>query len=259
MTSGTSVVIRSTACLRRARDRRRAGFTLIELLVVIGLIIVLVGASAMALKGRGGEGAALANAQSVLVGLVGATRAQAALHQTTARLVIYAQQPPLPNALDAEKYLRALQVLRQEPLANGTTVWVAVGDPVRLPAPVCVVPPAPVPNTHLNTGVTWSTNAATGPVSILAVATGFNYRGQSAATVNQFFGAQGSSGRIYYLDFASDGTVISNTTPNPTKIAIATAVLGSNVVPKFTSANSVRGLFIRKSGAISPVNDATGF
>ncbi|MSU47788.1 MAG: type II secretion system protein [Opitutus sp.] len=235
-----------------------AGFTLVELLVVTGLIVILVGGAAMALTGRGGEGAALANAQSLLSGLVGTTRAQAALHQTTARLIVYAQQPPAANA-DAAKYLRALQVLRQETLPNGTTVWVAVGDPVTLPTPVCVVPPAPVAVNHLRSGVTWNNNVATGPVSVLTLATGFNYRGQSNANVSQFFGVQGLGGRIYYLEFGSDGTVSSNTSTNPTKIALTTAILGGNVLPQFNNANGVRGLFVRKSGAISLVNDSTGF
>lgn len=241
-----------------SRSRKVAGFTLIELLVVVGLIVILIGGGALALAGRGGEGAALANAQSLVAGLVGATRAQAALHQTTARLIIYAQQPPGANA-DAAKYLRSLQVIRQETLANGNTVWVAAGDPVTLPLPICVVPPGPVPANHLNTGVTWNNNAATGPVSTLLTATAFNYRGQSTATASQFFGAQNQSGRIHYLEFAADGTVSSNTSSNPTKIALSTAVLGGNALPRFTNANTVRGLFVRKTGAVSLVDGATGF
>jgi prepilin-type N-terminal cleavage/methylation domain-containing protein len=240
----------------RQRFPRRSGFTLIELLVVVGLIVLLVGGGALALTGRGSEGAAMTNAQSLLSGLVGATRAQAALHQTSARLIIYAQLPPTG---DASKYLRSLQVVRQETLANGTTVWVAASDPVTLPSPVCVVPPITVPRDHLNTGVTWSTNVATGPISTLQSQNAFNYRGQSTGTISQFFGLQNQSGRIHYLQFAADGTVESNTTGNPTKIAVSTAVLGVNAIPRFNNATGVRGLFVRKTGAISLVDDATGF
>jgi hypothetical protein len=227
---------------------------------VIGLIVLLSGGAALALSGRGGEGAALANAQSLVSGLIGATRAQAALHQTTARLVIYAQMPPGANA-DAAKYLRSLQVVRQETLPTGASVWVAVGDPVTLPTPICVVPPAPVPANHLRlpTGQTWNNNAATGPVSTLLVATGFNYRGQVAATANQFFGVNGQSGRILYLEFAPDGTVSSNPTGNPTKIALSTAIVGGNALPLFNNPSGVRGMFIRKTGAVSLVSTATGF
>lgn len=247
---------------RSVQQLRGAGaraFTLLELLVVIGVMVLLVGGGALAIGGRGGEGTALADGQSVVTGLVTLTRNQAALHQTNARLIVYAQPPPSATAADGINYLRTLQVLRQDTLTNGTTVWVAVGDPVVLPTPICVVPPAPVPTTHLNTGVVWNNNVATGPVSTLTTATGFSYRGQSTATANQFFGRQGATGRIHYLEFTFDGTVVSNTTGNPTKIALATAVLGINALPKFNNASAVRGIFVRKTGSVSLVDSATGF
>jgi type II secretory pathway pseudopilin PulG len=248
-------------CIKVWRDAHAtSAFTLIELLIVIGVIVIFVGGAALALGGRGGEGAALASAQSLIAGLVGATRAQAALHQTDARLIIYAQMPPTPNA-DAAKYLRALQIVRQETLPNGDNVWVAAGDPVTLPTPICVVPPAPVPGNHLRlpAGQTWNNNAATGPVSTLTIATGFNYRGQSAATASQFFGVNGQSGRILYLQFAPDGTITSNTSGSPTKIAVSTAIVGGNALPLFNNPSGVRGLFVRKTGAVSLVNVANGF
>lgn len=243
----------------RRRHARTFAFTLVELMVVIGLIILLAAGAGIAIAGRGGEGAALGNAQNMVASLVGLTRVQAALHQSNTRLIIYAQQPPAANA-DATKYLRAFQVVRLDALPNGTTAWVAVGDPVVLPEPICVVPPSPVPVNHLNTGVTWNNNAATGPVSTLQTATGFSYRGQSNATAAlQFFGRQGQNGRIHFLEFAPDGTVVSNTTGNPTKVALTTAVLGINALPRFNNANSVRGLFVRRTGSVSLVNSATGF
>lgn len=245
---------------RRRVPRGPAGFTLLELLVVIGVIVVLVGATGVAVAGRGGEGAALANSQAILTGLVNATRAQAAVHQTSARLVVYAQQPPGTNA-DAAKYLRSLIVLRQETAANGSTFWVAAANPVTLPTPICVVPPSPVPANHLRlpAGQTWNNNVATGPVSTLTVATAFSYRGQAASTATQFFGVNGQSGRILYLEFASDGTVTSNARANPTKIALTTAVLATNALPLFNNASGVRGIFVRKTGAVSQVDNATGF
>ena len=121
------------------------------------------------------------------------------------------------------------------------------------------MPPAPVPTNHLGTGVTWNNNAATGPVSTLTTLASFNYRGQSAAVATQFFGRTGQNGRIHYLEFAHDGTVVSNTTNNPTKIALTTAVLSGTAPPRFNNAITVRGLFVRKSGSISLVDVATGF
>ena len=217
-----------------------------------------------ALSGRGGEGVALANAQTIVAGLVSTTRAQAALYQTSARLVVYAQQPPAANA-DAEKYLRTLQIVRQETAANGTLTWVAAGDAVTLPAPVCVVPVSPVPTNHLATGVAWNNTVATGPVSTLTLQTaGFSYSGQSVAAARtvalQYFGTSGGSGRVFYLEYAPDGTVSSPAASStPIKIALTTAVLNPNALPLFNNPYAVRGLFVRKSGAISLVQDSTGF
>jgi prepilin-type N-terminal cleavage/methylation domain-containing protein len=161
-----------------ARSAKCAAFSLIELLVVVGLIILLVGGFAVALSGRSGEGAALTNAQSMLNGMIHAARAQSALQQANTRLIVYGQMPPSANA-DANKYLRALQVVRADTTPTGTTVWVAVGDPVMLPAPVCVVPPSPVPTNHLSlpAGQNWNNNVATGPVSTLTVLTRFDAHG----------------------------------------------------------------------------------
>lgn len=232
----------------------RAAFTLIELLVVVGLVIILVGATAIALSGRGGESAALANAQLAILGLTNTARAQAAVHHANARLVIYAVQPPTG---DSNQYLRSLIVVREDPANAGT--YIAASPVTTLPPPICVVVPAPVPQTHLRTGVTWDNNAATGPVSTaLATLNSFSYRGQPGAPANQFFGSTGS-GRVYYLEFDPTGVVTSNTTTNPTKLAVTTAVLATNAFPQFNNANAVRGLIIRKSGAIAPVNDAASF
>lgn len=244
--------------LRPGVSSRWRAFTLVELLVVIGLIVILAGMGALALAGRGGEGAALANAQKIVAGLIGTTRAQAALHQTRARLAIYAQ---MPTSGEAAKYLRTLVVLREDPPDSNR--YVAVASPITLPTPVCVVPPAPVPSNHLGPGVVWNNNIQTGPVSTLQALNGFSYRGASAGNVLQFFGRQGQSGRILHLDFDSNGSVIApvagGATGNVLKIALTTAVLSGNALPTFNNASGVRGLFIRRSGAISLVDTATGF
>jgi hypothetical protein len=96
----------------------------------------------------------------------------------------------------------------------------------------------------------------------MAVSNSLNYFGRIGGNVRQFFGTQGTSGRVYYLQFDPSGIETGNTTAVNTKIALTTAVLNPTVQParpKFNNASGVRGLFIRKSGAISFVNDATSF
>ena len=132
-----------------------------------------------------------------------------------------------------------------------------------LPAPICVVPPSPVPTNHLRSGVTWNNAPATGPVSTITLFSTFNYLGQSPAagrpSAPQYFGISGQSGPVYYLEFAPDGTVVSNVSSSPTKLALTTAVLAGNALPQFNNANAVRGLFVRKSGAVSLVDNANAF
>jgi type II secretory pathway pseudopilin PulG len=243
--------------LQHRRDRR-AAFTLVELLTVCGVIVLLIAGVGIALSGRGSEGTSLATAQNILSGAVSAARAQAALNQTNARLLVYAQMPAAST--DLAKYLRMLQVVREEPMGSGN--YYAVSEPITLPTPICVVPTSPVPTDHLNTGVTWNNTVATGPVSVMAVATGVSYFGRVGGTARQFFGTQGTSGRVFYVQFDPTGVETGNTTAVNTKIALTTAVLNPTVTPvrpKFNNRDGVRGLFIRKSGAISFVNDAASF
>jgi prepilin-type N-terminal cleavage/methylation domain-containing protein len=136
----------SSSFAREFRSRISRGFTLIELIVVIGLIAFMVGAISLALGDTGGS--SLASAQNSVAALVGAARAQAAVNQTEARVVIYAARPP---GGDAEKYLRLLQVFVATPA--GSKTWQAVGAPVYLPRGVFVVPTATTG--LLATGVVW--------------------------------------------------------------------------------------------------------
>lgn len=242
--------------LLQVQRRSSLGFTLIELLAAVGLIVVLLAGLGFALKGRGGDGAALNNAQKALAGLVGTARAQAALHQTRSRLLIYASQPP---AADAAKFLRYLQIVREEPYNSNS--WVAACAPVFMPGMVCVVPPA-VPRTMVATGVNWTGTIALGPASSLLGPISVNVIGQSYLVngaqrgVSQVFGGTGG-GQAYYLEFSELGAVSGLGTN--LKLALATANLSPNALPQFNNPNAVRGLLLRKSGAFTFVGDANSF
>lgn len=242
------------------RRSSKSGFTLLETLIVVGVIVILTGVTAVALSGRGSQGAALASAQSIVAGLVSTTRSQAALYQVKARLLVYAQRPTGTGTIDSNKYLRALQVVRETDYESN--VWVAVGDPVMLPAPICIVPRT-VTREHLSAGVNWNPDTVNGPISSLqTTAVNMSYRGQAGSTQQsqlQYFGSTGQARPVYYIEFGPDGTVLTPST-GAIKIAVSPAIVSGNAVPTFTSNATVRGVTIRRTtGAMSMVNDATGF
>jgi hypothetical protein len=215
------------------------GFTLIEMMSVIGLIVIVIAGVGFAL--RDNAGSSLAGAQNMLGSLVGQARAQAAVNQTESRLMVYATRP---TAGDPEKYLRLMQVFIASP--QGSTTWTPVGDPVYLPRGVYFVPTT---TTGLvASGVTWSTNPA--PVSS-PIGTGSN-PGQPVGTA--FNGAS----TVFFVEFKADGSL--NPPANPyIKLAVTTGGLSSANLPAFNNAFAVRGVLIRPNGAVSYVNDATGF
>ena len=214
-------------------------FTLIELMIVIGLIILLVSGLSLSLGDTAGN--SLASAQNLLGSQLGAARAQAAVKQTEARLLVYATQPP---AGDAEKFLRMIRVVYAETPGSASTRWIAVGPPTFLPRGSYIVP-NPVTR-FLEAGVIWSTNPA--PVSTLL-----------AATRMTIVGDPPGADTYFAIEWKPDGT-IATLPGNPpyAKLAVATAA-GANNLPSFNNPGAVRGVIIRPSGAVTFVNDATAF
>ena len=211
--------------------RRSAAFTLIELLVVIGLIALLSGGVGLALRDTGAN--ELANAQIVLATLVGTTRAQAAVLQTEARLLIHGTRPP---AGDGEKFLRLLQVVTADPAGSGN--WRAAGEPVFLPRGIYVVPD--------------STEGLVAPDVVWpAGATATSSLG--AATFNPALDS-GAFGGAHWLEFRADGSVGCADGAEGTIRVLLTVGRKENDLPRFTHPSRVRGLLVRPTGAVAFLN-----
>lgn len=225
----------------RARIRARGGFTLIELLVVVGLISLLAAGIGLSLADAGGN--SLATAQKILATMIGSARAQAAVHQTETVLAIYGTRPPTG---EAEKYLRLLQVFRNDNPGASQPRWVPVGSPVSLPRGVHVVP-----NTTsglLAAGVTWPSNpplVSTLPRTVnLGQQTGTPFGGAATALV---------------VEFSADGTIAQVGNLPHARLVVATTTNGPNNVPLFNNPAAVRGVLLRPTGAVTFVNEALGF
>lgn len=216
----------------------KSGFTLIELLVVIGLVALLVGGIGISLHDRGGT--SVRSAQQTLAAICGTARAQAALHQTEARVLCYADRPPDGNT---EKYLRLLQIYRAEPAGSNT--WIAAGPPSYLPRGVCVVPPDTAG--LIAPGVEW-------PVQPPLVST-FGVAEAPQVPANTEFA---HASRVFFLEFRADGTPTPVENQSFLRVVVASANVAANL-PQFGNPSAARGLVIRANGSTTFVNDAGGF
>jgi len=218
----------------------RRAFTLVELMVVIGLIALLLGAVGLALSGPGVS--TLASAQNTLASLVATARAQAAVKQTEARILIYGTRPP---SGDSEKFLRYLRIVTADtPGATGAGArWTPVGSPVSLPSGICIVPTTT--SGLLSTGVVWPANPAPVSTFLAAAPARYTIAGDPATSAADTY---------YALQFTPDGVI----TPAAAKLAVATTTV-TNGLPQFTNAGAVRGLSIRASGAVTRVNEPSSF
>ncbi|MDX2109988.1 MAG: type II secretion system protein [Verrucomicrobiota bacterium] len=100
--------------------RSRLGFTLIELLVVLALVATLAGVMGYALRDTGSV-AALRATERLVAGHLANARAQAVLHQTTARLILAADK-----VADSGRYLRYVGVIYRDPADAAR--WIAAGE-----------------------------------------------------------------------------------------------------------------------------------
>ena len=127
--------------LRKQTFTRRKAFTLIELLVVMGLIALILGGLGLALQR--GSGPQLDAAQRTVASLLQATRGQAILHQTEARLLVAAENPPHHHK--RPKKLNYFLIVKRD--TDGQ--WVPVNDGKHLHQNVFLVPENNSENTSL--------------------------------------------------------------------------------------------------------------
>jgi prepilin-type N-terminal cleavage/methylation domain-containing protein len=223
--------------------RPARAFSLIELMVVVSIIAFTALGFALALKDTGGS--SLASGQTQLATMVGTARAQAALHQTEARLLIYGTRPPGGDTTTPEKFLRLMQVVRADPPGQ-TTTWVPASGAISLPRGIYVVPTAV--NGLLAAGVVWPSS---NPVLLSTLGGPFNPA--------QPVGTPFSGGTAFFIQFNADGTVPQVGTQPYARLLVSTAALSAANLPQFNNAAAVRGLVIRPSGAVTFVNDANSF
>ena len=204
---------------------------LIELLVVIGIIVLLIGALGLALRGGGGN-VALQSAQGTLSSLIAATRSHAALSQSTAMLVVDADPA-------SDGFLHTLHIAVQT--AGG---WNFVGDAV-LPSGAYLVPGTPsipgadcTPEDHS----VWPVKrvSTVGAPANLVVVSG----GQSGSYIATTF------------SFTSAGTLATN---GGDKLVLGTARRTSAITLVFDQPAQVRGVILSVYGAPILINNATGF
>lgn len=229
-------------CVTAARIRVVRAFTLLELMVVVGLIALLASGIGLALGDTGGS--SLATAQTTLATMLGSARAQAAVNQTDTVVAIYATRPP---SGDPEKYLRLLQVFRDETPDGGQRTWRPVGQGAYLPRGVYVVPPTITG--LLAAGTVWP---STPPLTSTLGTT--NLRQPNGTPF-------GGSSTTFVIQFAADGTIQIGTqvlTQGQARLVVATAARANNI-PQFNKPDAVRGVLLRPTGAVTFVNERRAF
>jgi prepilin-type N-terminal cleavage/methylation domain-containing protein len=113
-------------------NRLRHGFTLLELLVVIVIITLVMSILGLS-TAQPDTGRRLERGAQFLSGKVRETRSVAAMRLSNARLLVH-MNPAQPDLM-----LQSFVIVVETEIGSG--VWEPVGDPQRLPAGICWVPP----------------------------------------------------------------------------------------------------------------------
>ena len=226
-------------------QRTRAAFTLIELLVVLGIIAAVVGGVGLALRG-GDDTVALGSAQRTMASMLTATRAQAVMNGTTARLIIHV------DASEPEHFLRRVGIIKQLLQADGTPYndrWVPTSDGTTLPRGTYFVPGQ---GTSVPAVFSSDWNLSTDALSLY----GSNEINLTYPQMGGGDSLQMSGPRWAFYEFGPDGQMTSFGTNQQ---IVLTTGRQTQATPVFENPENVRGLVLRRIGTFHLVNERLTF
>ncbi len=228
-------------------QRTRAAFTLIELLVVLGIIAAVVGGVGLALRG-GDDTVALGSAQRTVASMLTATRAQAVMNGTTARLIIHV------DSSEPEHFLRRVGIIKQLLQADGTPYspprWVPTSDGTALPRGTYFVPGVGTSVPAELFSNEW--NLSTDAISLY----GSNEINLTYPQMGSGDSLQMSGPRWAFYEFGPDGQMTSFGTNQQ---IVLTTGRRTQTTPVFENPENVRGLVLRRIGTFHLVNERLTF
>ncbi|HVU39173.1 MAG TPA: type II secretion system protein [Opitutales bacterium] len=265
-------------------QRARSAFTLVEMLVVVALIGLLAAIIGISMKG-GSQGLSLATAQRGVLSMVRAGLAAARIHNTRARLIIFADlqnwkqgDDATAQAIDA-KVLHYYGVvyamsddpnLKPDPITNTKPyrTWIAFNDGASLPDGIYFVPAKPSGFcTDLPDIATNGQNAITTDFTYTTPTSIDNHQGTTTGLMQLYFPLnnwteEGQGDWWYFIEFPPDGFYFnSNHNDNiiigagtPTSVS-SISFLGTGEHPNLMFS----GVQLRQIGGAAPVRSALDF
>lgn len=261
----------------------RAAFTLVEMLVVVALIGLLAAIVGISMKG-GSQGLSLATAQRGLLSMVRAAQAAGRIHNTRARLIIFADlqnwkqgDDATAQAVDAKvlHYYGVVYAMSDDPNLPTDTVtntkpyktWIAFNDGASLPDGVYFVPSKPSGFCTDLPSFASTNNAITTDFTYTAPSALDDHQGTTTGLMQLYFPLnnwteEGQGDWWYFIEFAPDGFYYNSNhndniiigTGTPTSVS-SISFLGTGEHPNLMFS----GVQLRQIGGAAPVRDSLDF